>query len=852
MSAFERFLRFLVTQEVGSDFGRSFLPLSAKKFDEANARHSVSELFPYRDFDQDRGLYMNRDGVGFALLCSPSTGLAEEELRTLEQIFNSTYKPDTIIQVIMIADPNVKPILDNWRDGRTSGGVNKKVSAANQEMFERLAEQRVEYLNNASWKSLFNEETVMVRDFHLIVTLSLPMQEGQERFTRGELDELERQREAIAGALRSAKIGTELLRPEMLINLLGNMLRPQLQEGEAPRLPMPYIPGHPINQQVAPNETSLFVQRDSLLLKWRDNFVSVLPFSVKQYPIEWMGSANGELLGGFFNRIQRISCPFILTLNVHFPEQMGAATNARNKMLRATQMRDTEVGKYVPQWKDRHRDWDYVVKRIDQGAALLRVNYQAILFAPLGKEQECEQSLKNVFSAAGWVMVKDRFNVLPRVLSSLPLWIGREGFSLMKKLRFFGTMLSWNAVNIAPWIAEWKGNVPSGKKPMLLFVGRRGQLCYLDPFLNEKGNYNCAVAATSGAGKSFFTQDYANAILGSGGRLFIIDSGGSYLNLCNLLDGEYITFDTGNKIVLNPFSSIIEDDGGVGFSEQLPMLTELLATMASPQEPLPAKHKALLSHAIMMSWNSFGAESTITTVKKGLQKSPHEEGQDLAVMLSPYCEDGAYAEYFEGKANIEFNNPFVVLELDALKAKGDLQTVVVFILMKRISEAMYLSGRAQRKLCIIDEAWRLLGNGSAGTFIEEGYRTARKYGGAFMTITQDLGDYFSSKPSMAAYKNSDFVFLLRQKEDALASVKKNDYLVMNPFEERVYKSITTFGGRYSEIAIKSPDGLAVGQLIVDRFSSKLMSTKPDDVEAIKSFERQGLSKWEAIKRVAGT
>ena len=108
---------------------------------------------------------------------------------------------------------------------------------------------------------------------------------------------------------------------------------------------------------------------------------------------------------------------------------------------------------------------------------------------------------------------------------------------------------------MAPWIAEWKGNVPYGQDPMLMFLGRRGQVCYLDPFLNTKGNFNVAVAAASGAGKSFFTQDYVKAILGSGGKAFIIDSGRSYENLCKILDGEYIDFEEGNTICLKIFAN---------------------------------------------------------------------------------------------------------------------------------------------------------------------------------------------------------------------------------------------------------------------------------------------------------
>jgi conjugal transfer ATP-binding protein TraC len=833
-----------VEKDVGNDYGRSFLPPTKEKIKGASASAKVSQLFPYRTYDAEKGLYFNEDSVGFALICAPATGLNLEQLRTLESIFTTQYRADTMLQISMIADPNVGELLSNWEKGRATGDENKDV-------FSMLAKGRVEHLKKASWASLFSEEVVMIRDYHLVITMNMPLREGQLELSGTQLDELERNKDAVIGSLKSASIIAEIMTPSILINIYGNLFRPDLAQ-KTTRLPVKYDARLPINEQVISNETAVYVNRDSLTIKYQDNYVSCLPYSVKKFPVEWMGSANGELTGAFFNRIQRIACPFIITMCIHIPDQTSAASKAQNNMLRATQMKDTDVGKYVPQWKGRHADWTYVVGCMDQGSRLIRASYQIVLFAPQGTEQGCEQSLRNVFSANGWNLVKDRFCTVPRVMSSMPMWIGRESFELMDKLKFFSTLLSWNAVNLAPWIAEWKGNVPYGQDPMLMFLGRRGQVCYLDPFLNTKGNFNIAVAAASGAGKSFFTQDYVKAILGSGGKAFIIDSGRSYENLCKILDGEYIDFEEGNTICLNPFTTILEEPvaGGINFSEQLPLLKSLIATMASPFEQLSSKHLALLEDAIYKAWSNYGQTTTITLVQKALRKSLEQESKDIAIMLTPYCAGGAYEQYFEGEGNINFKKSFVVLELEALNAKPDLQTVVLFLLMKRITEAMYLSGRSQRKICIIDEAWRLLGSGNSSLVIEEGFRICRKYNGSFMTVTQSLVDYYKSPTAAAAYANSDFVFLLRQKPESLAEIEMKGYLVMSPFEKRVYGSVTTFGGRYSEIAIKSPDGLAVGQLIVDKFSGKLMSTKAEDVHAIKMFEQQGFSKLEAIKKVA--
>ena len=76
-------------------------------------------------------------------------------------------------------------------------------------------------------------------------------------------------------------------------------------------------------------------------------------------------------------------------------------------------------------------------------------------------------------------------------------------------------------------------------------------------------------------------------------------------------------------------------------------------------------------------------------------------------MLHPYTREGAYGKYFESDATIDFDSDFIVLELEELKAKKDLQTVVLLIVMYRITREMYFS-RERKKIVIIDEAWDLL------------------------------------------------------------------------------------------------------------------------------------------------
>ena len=67
-----------------------------------------------------------------------------------------------------------------------------------------------------------------------------------------------------------------------------------------------------------------------------------------------------------------------------------------------------------------------------------------------------------------------------------------------------------------------------------------------------------SLRGTSGSGKSVTVQDLVSSLIGTGGRVFIIDVGRSYKKLCNELNGQFIEFTYHSKLCLNPFSHIDE------------------------------------------------------------------------------------------------------------------------------------------------------------------------------------------------------------------------------------------------------------------------------------------------------
>ena len=805
------------------------LPPSIRRLRALADSYRLATLLPYERFDPETHLFFNEDSVGFMLEATPAVGLGENQLKVLSGLFTQGLKPGTSVQILLYASPDILPLLEHWAAARQGDSGEGTV-------FRFLAGKRVDYLRRGNWRSLLSDQPMLVRDFRLFITVVRPLSRGAG--SRTENDWLARTREAIRGILSSAGLPSRLVDADTFINLLDTILNPARDR----RAPLHWEDDRLLKEQVVDGDTLLLVGRDGLGLGHGDHVVEVRPYSVRQYPQSWAGWGMSDLIGDLFSNTLRLPCPFLYTLTVHMPDQVSAAHGAKMKAARATQMADSAMGRFLPAWRERKQDWDFVTRLVEDGHKLLQAHSQLVLFAPQDEGDYAEQRLNALFESRGWTLQKDRFTALHAFLSGLPLMPGPGFVEEMRILGRLRTFLTWSCINTAPVIAEWKGT----GTPLLMLLGRRGQIMHIDPFDNKKGNFNVAVAAASGAGKSFFTQEMVSSLLGTGGRVWVIDSGRSYERLCRLVGGTYLEFSEGTRINLNPFTGIRD------IAEETPMLKAVLAQMAAPKDGLNSLQMAFLEEAIKATWDAHHNQATISEVADCLLGNEEESARRVGRMLYPYTRDGSYGRYFEGVSNIDLDNPFVVLELGELDARPDLQTVVLLLLMMRITEAMYLGDRNQRKLCIIDEAWRLMGQGNAGQFIEQGYRTARKFGGAFMTITQGIDDYFKSGTSKAALDNADWVFLLRQKPESIKAAENSDRIMMDEALRRLLTSVDTQQGKYSEIAVMGPGGTTVGRLVVDPFAEKLYSTRAEEYAAIEAMQHQGLSLVAAIERLVET
>eukprot|EP01037_Dinobryon_pediforme_P013635 gene13635-13750_t len=326
----------------------------------------------------------------------------------------------------------------------------------------------------------------------------------------------------------------------------------------------------------------------------------------------------------------------------------------------------------------------------------------------------------------------------------------------------------------------------------------------------------------SGSGKSVFMQEQMTATLGLGGKVFVMDVGRSFEKTCSLLEGQFIEFKPKTSLCLNPFSTISPHDEEAA-QDALAMLKSVIMLMAAPTQ---------------------GVDDlcTITHIADWLLGHSHKKAQDLGTMLSPYTRHGVYGRFFNGPATVNLDNPLVVVELEELKERQDLQAVVVQMMIINITNRMFLGDRKTPFHIVFDEAWDMLRSNQSGVFIETLARRLRKYYGSLIVGTQSINDFFVNPAAQAAFDNSDWMCLLSQKKESIEQLKKSGRISLTPLMEAQLSSVKTRHGSYAEIMIYSSNGYAVGRLILDPYSGLLYSTKAEEYAAVQALRAQGLSK----------
>lgn len=812
-----------------------------------NEQMRASSVFPVLAYDEEGGMFLCDDKtIGFGFMCHPLTGADDKIEQQVNALLNESYPSNTQMQVIMYRSPDINRemyhmmgLRDSFRDPLLSEVITERAA-----FFQHYTSNKMVV---ESEKGIYNLGYLF--DLKLLITVKVPI--SGERPTQNEYKDLRVIRTKVMTTLENIKVRPQTLDAKNWVRVMNTLFN--WGADAAWRVDAcDWDKTQPLCNQVLDYENDIEINKDHLRIGRQ--YAKCL--SAKRRP-EYMhfGDAivnSGDLSGGLGGVRQN----YLVCTNIVFPEPDSEKQKIERKRQFAVNQASGPLVKFVPLLLDKKQDFDAIYESLQDGKKPLKISYHVVVF---GKDKEEVESAamtaRNFWRTNRYEIMVDKFIQMPVLINCMPLCCDVEAINDLNRHK---TLTAREAAPLMPLFGEWKGT----GTPHLNLVTRNMQLMSFS--LHDTGsNMNGVIAAQSGSGKSFLTNEIISSYMSEGAQVWVIDVGRSYEKLCDTYGGDFLHFGSSSRACLNPFPLVVSLDGtsqtrapDAPFVEgdddddgEEDALVGLLEAMAAPNQKLSDFQISALKKTLNEVWKEHFRNTTVDLIQEALLKHTDPRVQDIGHQLYAFTSKGSYGRFFTGANNVKFNSQFTVMELEELKSRKHLQQVVLLQLIYQIQQEMYLGDRDRKKLVIIDEAWDLLTQGDVAKFIEAGYRRFRKYGGSVIIITQSINDLYDSPTGRAIAENSATTMLLGQKPETIESIKREGKLELSDYDYEQLKTVHTIPGVYSEVFIKSEFGRGVGRLIVNDFQKLLYSTKAEDVNAIKRRCETGMTVPQAINAI---
>lgn len=388
------------------------------------------------------------------------------------------------------------------------------------------------------------------------------------------------------------------------------------------------------------------------------------------------------------------------------------------------------------------------------------------------------------------------------------------------------------------------------------------------------GSYGCLVfnksypmdtevsLPTSGAGKTFTMQLLALRMRMRGIQCYIIApiKGHEFRRACNRIGGQFIKIAPGSPHCINimeirhtisPEMELIDE---LDYSEMDSLLAQkiqqLMIFFSLLIPDMTNEEEQMLDEALIRTYGKFGITHDNDSVYEDRNAVPpkmktmpilgdlHEELQNnemtkrIAVIVSRFVTGSAQS--FNQQTNVDLSNKYIVLDLSELK--GKLLPVGMMIALDYVWDKIK-SDRTKKKAIMIDEIWQLIGAGSnrmAAEFCLEIFKVIRGFGGAAISATQDLSDFFGledGRYGRAIINNSKNKIILNLEPDEAEFVR--DTLKLTKTEIR---SITRF--ERGEALICSNNSKVPVIIKASKEEQEMITTDRAELEAILKERQQ--------------
>ena len=454
---------------------------------------------------------------------------------------------------------------------------------------------------------------------------------------------------------------------------------------------------------------------------------------------------------------------------------------------------------------------------------LVYTHFNMVVGVPADTDlQKCTNHLENAFGRMGIHISKRAYNQLELFVSSFP----GNCYSLNEEYDRFLTLSDAAVCLMYKERVQHSEETPlkvyytdrQGVPVAIDITGKEGK-----NKLTDNSNFFCL--GPSGSGKSFHMNSVVRQLHEQGTDVVMVDTGNSYEGLCEYFGGKYISYTEERPITMNPFRINREEMNveKTGFLKNLVLLIwkGTQGTVTKTEDRLiehviteyydayfngfesftPQQREDLRKSLVIDDRNSSekrhesereraarieGIIDEIEGRRKELkveelsfnsfyeysvQRIPDicEENRITGIDLSTYrymMKDFYLGGNHEKTLNENmdsslFDETFVVFEIDSIKDDPLLFPLVTLIIMDVFLQKMRI--KKNRKVLVIEEAWKAIASPLMAEYIKFMYKTARKFWASVGVVTQEIQDIIGSEiVKEAIINNSDVVMMLDQ------------------------------------------------------------------------------------------
>ena len=385
--------------------------------------------------------------------------------------------------------------------------------------------------------------------------------------------------------------------------------------------------------------------------------------------------------------------------------------------------------------------------------------------------QKCTNHLENAFGRMGIHISKRAYNQLELFVNSFPgnCYGMNDDYDRFMTLGDAATCLMYKEKIVHSEDTPFK----------VYYTDRQGVPVAIDISGKEgrnklTDNSNFFVLGPSGSGKSFYVNSMVRQAHEQDTDIVLVDTGNSYEGLCEYFGGKYISYTEEHPITMNPFK-IRREEWNI---EKLGFLKNLVMLIWKGSQGTVSKTEDRMIEQVIneyydayfttkrvsnLCFNTFYEFSTERLPKICEENGLH--GIDLSsynYLLKDFYKGGSHEVTLnENMDSSLFDETFIVFEIDSIKDDPLLFPLVTLIIMDVFLQKMRI--KKNRKMLIIEEAWKAIASPMMAEYIKYLYKTARKFWASVGVVTQEIQDIIGSEiVKEAIINNSDVVMLLDQ------------------------------------------------------------------------------------------